>query len=135
MDNEIQDYGAMFRVSDYILTAPNAEEYVKEQVRRIEKDAIYAAVKQAESTGGWICIKPELTEFDDFPMMQREFRVKVHCRPVEYGRIYVPVYEQSSMPIDVHKCTWCGGYTKNDMRGHCSGCGGPRNEEYLEGNT
>ena len=130
--SEIQDYGATFRVSREMIDSPHAVDYVKHKVADMEKDAIYKAVKQAETSGGWICIKPEtIEEKHPFPFGEIEYKTRIHCRSVNYAKVYVPV-ETSFMPPDVFKCTFCGGYTKNDMRGHCSGCGGPRDDGYLE---
>ena len=47
---------------------------------------------------------------------------KVECRPV----VIKYVSDFSEIPKDYVKCTFCGGYTKNDERGNCLACGGPR---------
>jgi len=51
---------------------------------------------------------------------------------ITYKQIYIPIYSSSQMPNDVYECSWCGGYTKNDMRGHCCACGAPRSKESFE---
>jgi hypothetical protein len=47
---------------------------------------------------------------------------KVERRPV----VIKYVSDFSEIPKDYQNCTFCGGYTKNDARGHCYACGGPR---------
>lgn len=43
--------------------------------------------------------------------------------------IYKFVNDYSMIPKDYNYCKWCGGHTKNDKRGHCGSCGGPRIKE------
>lgn len=47
---------------------------------------------------------------------------KVERRPI----VIKYVSDFSEIPKDYAECTFCGGYTKNDERGHCCACGGPR---------
>jgi len=58
----------------------------------------------------------------------------ITARPIDitYKQIYIPIYSSSQMPNDVFECSWCGGYTHNDMRGHCCACGAPRSKESFE---
>lgn len=61
------------------------------------------------------------------------FRMSVEIQPVsERPVIYKFVEDVKRIPSDVFFCSWCDGYTKNDMRGHCCACGGPRNDQYLK---
>ncbi len=130
--SEINDWGAMFSIPDELLMQEGSKEYIQYNLERMEKDAIYQAVKQVEANKeGWIWIKPVLQEIRN-PHFGVDYRFVVHCRPVGYSRVYIPIYENQSMPKDVFKCSWCGGFTKNDQRGHCAGCGGPRDDSYLE---
>ena len=133
MSDEIKDYGAKFVVDREVLQSPGAQGYIEEQVRRMEMQGIYQAVKQADKQHGWICIKPEIIQCEhEGPWGNVEYSLLVHCRSVQTERVYIPVFEQAKMPRDVFKCSWCGGYTKNDKRGHCAGCGGPRNDQYID---
>jgi hypothetical protein len=61
-----------------------------------------------------------------------EKTITARARGITYKQIYIPIYSSSQMPSDVFQCIWCGGYTKNDMRGHCCACGAPRNKESFE---
>ncbi len=130
--SEIQDYAATISISSRLLAEPDAEPYIQEQIELMEKDAIYKAVKQVEKENGWICIRPELVHQDNWMYDLVEYSVRVHCRPVLTERVYIPIFERQSMPIDVFECKWCGGYTKNDYLGHCAACGGPRDLSYIE---
>lgn len=65
----------------------------------------------------------------DLIMIGKIQAVQVETRPVVYR--YISSMDQ--IPNDLHGCTFCGGYTKNDARGHCAACGGPRsNSKYIE---
>jgi rubrerythrin len=54
--------------------------------------------------------------------------------PDERVRVYVfddyqtALARNPSIPRDLHFCDYCGGHTKDDARGHCAACGGPRKE-------
>ena len=121
----IQDYAARF-VIDQWMAHQIPDDYIAYQKNNIERDAIHEAVKQAG--GGWICIKPEWQERRESVTGNFEYTFKVNCRPVETARVYVyaPDYPVNQIPRDLHFCEYCGGHTKDDMRGHCAACGGPR---------
>jgi ribosomal protein L37E len=128
--SDVQDYAARFIVDEFMVDKIPPE-YLKHKIEEMERDAIYQAVKQVS---GWICIKPEIVERKDYMTRGIEYSVRVHVRPVEVARVYVyPQFETNPMirnqiPKDLFFCDYCGGHTKNDMRGHCGACGGPRKE-------
>lgn len=129
--SDVKDYGASFFVSGYMLDDPDYQDYIRHELVHMEKEAIYKAVKQIPS--GWICINPEIVKRPTLRFEPGiEYSTIIHCRPVQSARVYVPVFERQTMPIDVYECKWCGGYTKNDYLGHCAGCGGPRDNSYIE---
>ena len=46
--------------------------------------------------------------------------------PIKEIVIYKLADSISSIPKDYQRCSFCGGYTKNDEKGNCFACGGPR---------
>lgn len=130
MGGDLQDYGSVIRVNNHMLAdGDRAMEYIKHLKQNALKDAIYNAVLQT-GVDNWICIKTFIKE--QRREFETEYSVLVECRPVQTAKVYIPMYESALMPTNVHHCSYCGGYTHNDMRGHCLGCGGPRNDDYLE---
>lgn len=124
-------YGYGIRFNPWDFQDPDFVRFHLMQLFNKERDIIYNAV--VKSPGEWNTFRSRFT-FRSMPeLYNRQFelglRVDTH---VGDAKVYIPVYESMSMPKDVFKCDWCGGYTKNDKRGHCAGCGGPRNEKYLE---
>jgi hypothetical protein len=119
-----------FRVNRYD-TFELPLEVIQYEIEKMKKEAIYQAVNQ---TSGWISINPVLTENVDIMNDIIEYGVNVHVRPV-MTKVYVfedynkAMLRDPNIPRDLRNCHWCGGYTKNDMRGHCAGCGGPRKHE------
>lgn len=97
-----------------------------------ERDLIYRSV--VSSAAPWTSIRSTFVARDMGELLGRgiEYCVKVDAVAAQDKRIYIPVYDRAQMPRDVVKCSYCGGHTKNDKRGHCAGCGGPRNDSYLE---
>jgi hypothetical protein len=69
----------------------------------------------------------QFMEFDDYPSFERVFDVSARVSVVkQVPVIYKFVDDLRMIPTDVHRCDFCGGHTKNDMRGHCAACGAPR---------
>ncbi len=128
----LNNYSAIFRT--YHDDIP--KEYIAHQIEKLEMEALHRAVKQTE---GWICVKlnhDKLKEMDAI-----NYIVTVDVKPVQTVNPKIYIFEDGyqramlknpSLPRDLFYCSWCGGHTKNDMRGHCSGCGGPRNNKYLD---
>jgi len=128
----IQDQAWKFRVP---LDRDIPQDYIEYEKERIEKNALWSAVKQF-ANGGWICVKLEWREVCDYcaPLYAEIlYDFYVHVREVKTPVVYIPIYSSMQMPKDVYHCKFCGGMTKNDIRGHCLACGGPRNRNYLDG--
>jgi hypothetical protein len=121
----LQDYGAVYSISDQMAKSDVAEEYAKQHIEEMTKDALYKAVTQ-QREGEWMVIKSELGQYRNYDKQTTDFFVKIRCRPVENARVFIPVFEHNEMPKDVFECDHCGGYTKNDHRGNCMACGAPR---------
>lgn len=119
------DYADDFRHknSDHLLDS------VLYELFRKERDVIYGAVVASGSEMTTIRSSIEAYELHDFLSRGINTCLHVEATPARTKVIYMPVTE---MPRDVFECKFCGGWTKNDKRGHCSGCGGPRNLRYLE---
>ena len=131
MNEDLQYHCSEIRINNQFLmdNGNDAIEYVCFLKENALKDSIYNSVKQI-GIDGWICIRPSIVEQRlDFETV---YRILIECRPVQTAKVYIPMYESALIPTDVHHCSYCGGYTHNDMRGHCLGCGGPRNDDYLE---
>ena len=107
--------------------------YIYHIIRRLiehERDAIYRAV--VNSSEEWTTIRTRFLAKNTCDIFdRRQLAVRVDASIAD-KKVYIPIFEHQSMPRDVFKCSWCGGYTKNDKRGHCAGCGGPRNDDYIK---
>ena len=105
--------------------------YLLRRLFEYEKEMVYRSV--VSSGGEWTAIRTRFLSRNaqEFLSGGVEYAVRVDASVAD-RKVYIPVFEKTSMPRDVFKCSWCGGYTKNDKRGHCAGCGGPRNEKYID---
>lgn len=124
---EINDLGCRFKIDKMLLRQPQFHEMLARQIAEKEKELIYKAVKQGEPDH-WICVRPSKKEGPTIDGMGWEYYLTIECREVQVAQVYVPVFTGSAIPTETYFCKWCGGFTKNDMRGHCRGCGGPRGD-------
>lgn len=87
-------------------------------------DPINFQIKPVELTRGTI------PPFDDFELL---WMVRLSITEVRIlTMVEFEPYSAYSGDPHKHACKWCGGYTVDDSRGHCLGCGAPRNwEEFL----
>ena len=113
------------QISEILLMKDGTEDYIRRDLERMMDDALLAAVRQAPE-GSWISVRRRM---DAWPTnsMEVEFFARAEC-VLSQMKVYIPVSDENPMPKDVYKCDACGGYTKNDSRGHCAACGSPRTD-------
>jgi len=99
---------------------------IQNRIDQQVNDVIINAVLQVPENQ-WITIKRK-TDSHRVDLEHIEYRTTVQCEEtkVSHVQVYVPIFESSQMPKDVHKCEFCSGYTKNDNVGNCGACGAPR---------
>lgn len=71
----------------------------------------------------------ELARVQDFPLWNERINYAITARVSVVEQkpvVYKFVDDWRMIPKYVHFCEFCGGHTKNDMRGHCCACGAPR---------
>ncbi len=126
---QMAQWGAEVTASNYLLSDGDYLPYLARELAEAERDATYAAVVSNQLD--WTAVRPRFEQLRDLPTNTTHFRVRVDAWGAEQ-RIYIPVFERRNLPADTWYCTWCGGYTHNDKRGHCAACGGPRDDRFLE---
>ena len=120
---------------DYGVRVQYSNEYQQDVIGYVKENAFLEMVRGLREN--WVD-KPVaymLTSADEKDLLfdRNNYCLKARAINIEYQQIYIPVFEGTQMPKDVFKCNFCCGYTKNDMRGHCCACGGPRDDSYLDG--
>lgn len=119
-----EDFGAQALISDCLSEDARVLEYVKRGVYQTLTDGLMEH---------WLD-KPvayQVKSYTDYDhaFQSKIYRLRARAISIEYKQVYVPIYSNNRMPVDVFECRWCNGYTHNDTRGNCAACGAPRNEE------
>ncbi len=118
-------------ISHDILTHSSANDYLAYTVRKMAmnfcEDIILPNLRYSMFISSSWMLSPLLQNIDfnhEYELILKAKVQRVQERPVIYK--IVPSFD--ALPNDVHSCRFCGGYTKNDMRGHCCACGAPRSD-------
>ncbi len=120
---EGETFGVDVEVANDQLQHPEVPHYVLGRI--VDEIARKAVVKTFD---GLYAMRWDLQTISDVYLTH--FRAKVDLRKIEeIPVIYRIAATIADLPSDVHSCKWCGGYTKNDMRGNCAACGAPRSDD------